>query len=166
MRVFSAVAAAFLTALALPAAGLANGSSPPAASAAMPAGPTCPCVRPQRVVRHHVWHHRRIAHRRWVAAPAPYFAARYNPLLPVSWDPAFDRALALHLRSPAVSGLYNPDPGFAPTPPVAGVIPYRVPAYGGIYQYDELTGVYIRLAASDAARSGMALPPPAPPMPH
>ena len=162
LRVFSAVAAAFLAVLALPAAGRADGPSPAAPTAAMPAGPTCPCVRPTRAVRHHVWHHRRGRHHRWAAAPPPDLVANYNPLLPVSWDSAYDRAMTLHFRSPAVSGLYNPDPGYAPTPPVAGVIPYRISAHAGVYEYDGLTGVYVRLAQRDAARSGVAIAPPPP----
>jgi hypothetical protein len=96
------------------------------------------------------------------AVPPPY-----NPLLPHPLDTAYDRGMVLHLRHPAVSGFRVVEPGYPPTPPIAGVLPYRVPAYAGVYQYDGLTGQYVRLAQRDAVRSGVPIeplpPPPAPP---
>lgn len=158
MRLYSAITGVFLiAAAALPAAGRADGMPAPAA-AAMPAAPQCNCLRPHRVVHHRVWRHAR--HWRRAAPSAPYLAANYNPLLPSAWDSAYDRAMTLHLRSPAVSGFVVAEPGYPPTPPVAGIAPYRVPAYAGVYQYDLIAGAYVRLAQSDAVRSGVPLPPP------
>lgn len=159
MRLFSAITGVFLIASALPVSGWADGMPAPATTAA-PAAPQCNCLRPHRVVHHRVWRHAR--HWRRVAPPAPYLAANYNPLLPSALNTDYDRAMTLHLRSPAVSGFVIAEPGYPPTPPVAGIAPYRVPAYAGVYQYDVIAGAYVRLAQGDAVRSG-ALPPPAAP---
>ncbi|HVC56891.1 MAG TPA: hypothetical protein VND95_13105 [Stellaceae bacterium] len=163
MRPFSAITAALLIACAVPASGLAV--SPAAAAMATPAGPTCPCtpvrhVRPHRVVRHYVHHWRRPRRVYHPVAPVAYMPPPYNPLLPSPLDPAYDRAMTLHFRAVPVSGVLLVDRGYPPTPPVAGIAPYRMPAYGGVYQYDGLTGQYVRLAQSDAWRTGIAVPPP------
>ena len=163
MRSLSAITGTFLIAyafLALPSASRANGMPPRAAAVA--AGPMCPCppvVRKKRPVRH-VRHKRRAPPRAVALAPPPY-----NPLLPHELDSAYDRGMVLHFRSAAVTGIRNAEPGYPPTPPIAGVLPYRVQAYGGVYQYDGLTGQYVRLAQRDAVRSGLLPSPPPPPPP-
>jgi hypothetical protein len=168
MRPFSAIGAAFLIACALPVTSRAD--NPPAttgSSAAMAtsAAPGCRCPRPHRVlrrhVRHHVRHWRHRRHQRVAVAPPP----PYNPLLPSQLDSAYDRAMTLHFRNKAVTGVRIAEPGYPPTPPVAGIMAYRVPAYGGVYQYDGLTGQYIALAVYDARRSGVPIVPMAPPPP-
>ena len=163
MRLFSAITGALLLAFALPTAGWADGTSPPTP----PVTPHCTCPPVHHVWHHRVrhWRHRRFVRRAPVVAPRPYWASNYNPLLPSPLDTAYDRAMTLHFRSAPVSGEFLTDRGYPPTPPVAGVAPYRVPAYAGVYQYDGLTGQYIRLAAGDAQRSGVAPPPPPPPPP-
>lgn len=82
----------------------------------------------------------------------------YNPLLPSTLDTAYDRAMTLHFRSPAVSGSYLAEPGWPATPPVRGLFAYRLRAWGGIYQYDGLIGQYVALAQSDASRVAGAVP--------
>lgn len=164
MRPFSAIAAALLLASMVPAA--SHAATPSAAAAVgQPAAPNCGCAPPHRVwhrrVVRHVWRHRRPLH--LVAAPPP--PPPYNPLLPSPLDSAYDRGMTLHFRAPPVSGIRLAEPGYPPTPPIAGVIPYRVPAYAGVYQYDGLTGSYVRLAQTDALRSGLLIPPPPPPPP-
>lgn len=156
MRLFRAVIAATLMAGLAPAAAWADG---------MPPAPGCHCLRP---VRHHVRHkrhyvrHVRRAVRVAVAPLPPAPVSYYNPLLPSTWNSDYDRAMALHFRSPPVNGIYYPDPGYAATPPVAGVMPYKIRAYGTVYQYDGMAGGYVALAQADAVR---ALPPPPPPLP-
>jgi hypothetical protein len=165
MRPFSAIGVAILIAFALPATSRAdNPPSTAGASKAMAASatPGCTCVRPKRVMHRHVRHHyRHRRHQRVAAAPPPY-----NPLLPHELDTAYDRGMVLHFRSAAVSGFRHPEPGYPPTPPIAGVLPYRVAAYAGVYQYDGLTGQYVRLAQRDAQRSGVPIPPPPAPPPQ
>ncbi len=92
-----------------------------------------------------------------MAPPPPY-----NPLLPNPLDSAYDRGMTLHFRSKPVTGISIADPGYPPTPPIAGVVAYRIQAYGGVYQYDGLTGEYIALAQYDARRAFPAAPAPAP----
>lgn len=162
MRGLSAIGAAFLIIGAWPAASRADVMPTPATAAAAPA-PGCHCPQPVRRVHRHVRLHRRhYRHRKphYAAMLAPPPATYYNTLIPSPYDTAYDRAMVLHFRSPPVSGEFFVDPGYPPTPPVLGVQPYRFPAYGGVYQYDGLTGQYILLAQADAVR---ALPPPAPP---
>lgn len=110
-------------------------------------------------------HHYRSVHTRqfrdWppVAEFAPHEpTSSYNPLLPSTYDTAYDRAMTLHFRSPAVTDTYLAEPGWPPTPPVRGVFAYRVRAWGGVYQYDGLVGQYIALAQSDARRALAAVP--------
>lgn len=168
MRPFSAIGAAFLIACALPATSRADnqpastGASAPAAAVA--ATPGCGCPRVVHRARHHFRHVRHWRYRR----PAPVVAALpppYNPLLPHPLDTAYDRGMVMHMRSAAVSGFQYAELGYPPTPPIAGYLPYRVPAYAGVYQYDGLTGQYVRLAQSDAVRSGLLPAPPPPPPP-
>ena len=62
----------------------------------------------------------------------------YNPYLPGTLDTAYDRAMTLHFRSPAVTDTYLSERGWPPTPPIRGLYPYRVRAWGAVYQYDGL----------------------------
>ncbi len=168
MRPFSVIAAAILLACAVPAAShAATSAATPAVS--LPAKPGCPPARPHRVWHRRVWHHVRHWKKptRIVAmAPPPPPPPYYNPLLPSPLDSAYDRGMTLHFRSPPVTGIYTADPGYPPTPPIAGVVAYRVPAYLGVYQYDGLTGNYVRLAGYDAQRTGVPImAPPAPAAP-
>ena len=149
MRPFSAMTAAFLFACAVPLPGRADGPPAPAAASAQRAAPDCKCpqARPRRHVRHHVGQRR---HR----VPVPVAVAPpYDPPIPSPWDSAYDRAMVLHFRSPAVSGYYRFEPGYPPTPPVFGIQHYRVPAGPVVFQYDGVTGEYIQLAQSDAQRA-------------
>lgn len=174
MRVLGTVGAAFLIAFAIPAASRADGPAPAggAAASAAATAPDCKCptvqkrraVRPRRHARHHRrWHPPPIA-----VAPAPALpSVYYNPGIPSPYNTAYDRAMVLHFRSPIVSGLYDPEPGYPQTPPVAGVRPYRVPAGATVTQYDGLIGEYVQLAADDpshefalAAAGHPANPPP------
>jgi hypothetical protein len=105
-------------------------------------------------VRYHAAHRRH-----WVpvaVAPPP----PYDPPIPSPWNTAYDRAMTLHFRSPAVSGSYLLEPGFPPTPPVVGIQHYRVPAGPVVYQYDGVTGEYIQLAQRDAQLAFPPVPPP------
>jgi hypothetical protein len=113
------------------------------------------------------WHQH---HYRWSDArnfrgwgPTPEFEPPqppdyYNPMLPSAYDTAYDRAMTLHFRSPAVTNTYLAESGWPPTPPVRGLFPYRVRAWGGIYQYDGVIGQYVALAQSDARRVLAAVP--------
>lgn len=92
-----------------------------------------------------------------VALPEP--PDPYNPWLPGTHDTAYDRAMALHFRSPAVTDTYRSERGEAPMPPIHGLYPYRVRAWGGVYQYDGLIGQYVALAQPDASRvAAVAVP--------
>jgi hypothetical protein len=75
--------------------------------------------------------------------------AYYNPGLPSPYDTAYDRAMVLHFRGPIVSGHYNPEPGYAQTPPVAGIQRYRLQPGINVLQYDGLIGEYVQLAVND-----------------
>ncbi len=169
MRSLSAIIAAFLIVCALPATSRADGM-PPQAAVAKPSAAACDCLRRHRVVRHVRYRVRHVRRRIPLGPPPPYWPATYNPLLPSPWDSAYDRAMTLHFSSPPVSGEYLADPGYPPLPPVAGVAAYRIQANGGVYQYDGLTGQYVRLAQTDAQRTGLLAPPvapaPAPPPPR
>jgi hypothetical protein len=155
----AAAGAAMLMVGLLPAAGRAE-AMPPA-----PAKPGCHC--PPVSVRHHVWHARssrrfvRRWHRRWlspVALVAPPVPVYFNTEIPSTLNPGYDRAMVLLFRSPAVSGIYTDDPGYPTTPVVAGIAPYQRTEGGVVFQYDGMTGQYIQLSQSDAAR----VPPPPP----
>jgi hypothetical protein len=93
--------------------------------------------------------------------PAPFVPVYYNPLLPSPYDTAYDRAIVLHFRSPPVSGLYRPEPGYPSTPPVLGVHYYRVQPGPVVLQYDGMVGQYVQLAQHDPAQVH-AVPPPLP----
>lgn len=160
MRPFSAMTAAFLVACAVPLPGRADGPPAPAEAAA----PGCKCPEVQRRhawrPRHHVRYH--AVHRRhWVPVPVAVAPPPpYDPPIPSPWNPAYDRAMTLHFRSPAVSGSYLLEPGYPPTPPVVGIQHYRVPTGPVVFQYDGLTGEYIRLAQRDARFAFPPIPPP------
>jgi len=168
MRPLGAIIALLLMAGLMPSVSYADGM-PPAAVAvkarAVKAEPSCPCP-PVRHVRHFRYrHHHYVRHWRRARRLAPLMVAAplpYNAPIPWPWDTAYDRGMTLHFRSAAVSGTWTGEPGFPPTPPIVPVEWYREPAAGGaVYQYDGLTGEYVRLAAIDAARAF----PPAPPRP-
>jgi hypothetical protein len=169
MRTLGAIGAAVLMMCAVPVAGRADGPAPVTASERAAPGCKCPGVqrrawKPRRVVRHH----RRGPPPLAVAAPS-LPPAYYNPGIPSPYDTAYNRAMVLHFRSPPVSGLYQPEPGYPPTPPVVGVQPYRVQTGSVVMQYDGLTGEYIQLAASDPSHEFAASAAPsagAPPHQH
>jgi hypothetical protein len=149
MRLMPSIAAAFLIAAAVPAAGHADG---------MPPGCHCP-----QAVGHHVWHPRRIFHHRaamarhraWHHRPgfAPPLPIYFTWVIPSSVNPGYDRALVLYGRSPAVSGIYTDDPGAPVTPMVAGDASSQNATGGAVFQYDTTTGDYIQLSREDAARA-------------
>jgi hypothetical protein len=150
MRALVAIGAAFVMAWLIPAASRADAPGPGAApAAAAAAAPGCKCPRPHR----HVRHHRRV-HKRMVAMlpPPPVAPEYYNTGLPSHWDSAYDRAMTLHFRSPFVTGVADPEPGYPHTPPVRAVAWYRYPSGPAVYQYDGITGEYIALSQYDAQR--------------
>lgn len=176
MRGFSAIGAAVALAWLMPAAGHAAGQPDAAASntrvgqpvavACDEPGPGYRPQRPHRVVRVHVRHRR---HRRPVIVmpypPPVVVPAYYNTGIPSPYDTAYDRAMTLHFRSPFVTGLIDPEPGYPPTPAVFGVQPYRYRAGPAVYQYDGMIGEYVVLSQYDAARALPPEPPPPPPAP-
>lgn len=112
--------------------------------------------RHRRVSRHVRYIRRRLPPPRVAVFDA---SAYYNPGLPGTLDPAYDRAMVLHYRSPEVSDIDRDEPGYSPTPPVHGLWPYRVRSWGGVYDYDAMVGQYVRLAPPDAARvAAIAVP--------
>src|SRR5918911_3273907 len=108
--------------------------------------------------------HARVRHRRF--APPPAVAVQegpdlYNFLFPSTYDPAYDRVVVDHFRTPTVTGYDEP---WRPKPVWPGILPYRAIAPEGIVQYDGLIGHYVPLAHEDALRGAAApLPPPPPP---
>jgi hypothetical protein len=160
MRALIAIGAAFVMACLVPAAARADAPGPTAA----PAKPGCKCppVRAHRHVRHY-----RHASKRVIAAGPPLVApVYYNTGIPSPWDPAYDRAMTLHFRSPFVSAIVDPEPGYPHTPPVRAVAWYRFASGPTVYQYDGITGQYIALSQYDAHRvypHVIAVGPPAPP---
>ena len=165
MRTLCAIGVAFLIACAVPATGRADAPGPGGAPAAKPAKSEPDvqrrAVRPRRHVRHHVRYH--------VPPPlaaVPVTPVYYNPALPYPWDSAYERGMVLHFTSPPVSGLYRPEPGYPPTPPIVGWHYYRVQSGPVVYQYDGLIGEYVQLARNDPAHGFVvAAAPPAPPPP-
>jgi hypothetical protein len=117
--------------------------------------PVCKCPGP-------IYHSGARRHRRSLATVRRYRAGpykaiavapdTYNPRLPSPFDTAYDRAMTLHFRSLAVTGTYRAERGWPPTPPIHGLYPYRVRAWGTVYQYDGMIGQYVALALPDAAR--------------
>jgi hypothetical protein len=166
MRLFSAIRATVLlvsTAAATSHAdSLANADPASSGGIVRPRFAACDCPGYRWGLRQH--HYRRSYARQFQGSgPAPELEPAeppdsYNPLLPSTYDTAYDRAMTLHFRSPAVTDTYLVEPGWPPTPPVRGVFPYRVRAWGGVYQYDGLVGQYIALAQSDARRVTAAVP--------
>lgn len=120
------------------------------------ATPICNCP-----VVHRRTHAR--VHRRFVPPPAvvvqegPDF---YNVLIPSTYDPAYDRVVVDHFRTPTVTGYDEP---WRPKPVWPGILPYRAIAPEGIVQYDGLIGHYVQLAHADAARVAAPMPLPPPP---
>src|SRR5262249_10182371 len=135
----------------------ADGVSPaPGASAAA----NCPCPRPHRPAHH--WRHH-VRHR--VPAPLPPpVAVWYDAPIPSPWDPAYDRAMVLHYRSPAVSGIHPAEPGYPPPPWVAGV-QSRLVEGAKVGDYDGMADAWVPLAQWDARRVLAAVPPPPVPAP-
>ncbi|HEX3863995.1 MAG TPA: hypothetical protein VHY35_20110 [Stellaceae bacterium] len=119
------------------------------------ANPNARRHRRVRHVRHYV--HRYHRWRRPMVAylpppPPPPPVVVYNPWLPDPRNTGYDRAMTLHYQSAPVSGVYGLDAGLPPTPPVAGIHPYRMQAGAAVVQYDGLTGEYIPLSQYDAQR--------------
>jgi hypothetical protein len=123
-----------------------------------PVAPGCNCPVVHRRV------HARVRHRRFV--PPPAIAVQegpdlYNFLVPSPYDPAYDRVVVDHFRTPTVTGYDEP---WRPKPVWPGILPYRVTSPDGVDQYDGLIGHYVPLAHQDAVRvAAAALPPPSPP---
>ena len=163
MRSPTMISASVVIALTAAASGH-TASAPAIAAAHAKAEPRAPvCDGP--AYRHAVYRHRhvrlRAQLRHWwsateIASPEP--PDYYNPLLPSPYDTAYDRAMTLHFRSPAVSGSYVAELGWPPIPPVLGILPYRVRDERTVYQYDGLIGVYVVLARSDASRARAVVP--------
>lgn len=162
MRALIAIAAAFVVACLIPAPSRADAPGPGVAAAK----PDCKCprARPHRVVRKY----RRAPSRMIAALPPPVAPIYYNTGIPSPWDPAYDRAMTLHFRSPFVTGIVDPEPGYPHTPPVRAVSWYRFASGPTVYQYDGITGQYIALSQYDARRvypviaAAAPAPPPAP----
>jgi hypothetical protein len=143
MRALIAIGAAFVMTCFIPAASRADAPGP--AVAAVKPDCKCPRARPHRVVRHH----RRVA-KRMVAMLPPIAPVYYNTGIPSPWDSAYDRAMTLHFRSPFVTAIVDPEPGYPHTPPVRAVAWYRFASGPTVYQYDGITGQYIALSRYDA----------------
>jgi hypothetical protein len=167
MRLLTAIGAAALLACATAAPSRADSvTSDNAADASLPRAAPAACDEPGPRYRgtlhrtHRVRVHAGYARRRLPGPPVAAFDADayYNPLLPGTFDTAYDRAMVLHFRSPPVTDTYLAEPGFSPTPPVHGLFPYRMQAWGTVYDYDALIGQYVRLAPPDAARVAAAVP--------
>ena len=163
MRLFSAIRATVLLASAAAATSyaerFANADSPGYGRAQF-ASCDCPGYRGGWGQHRYRWSYAR-NFRGWEPTPAfapPPSPDYYNPLLPSTYDTGYDRVMTLHYRSPAVTDTYLAEPGWPPTPPVRGLFPYRVRAWGGVYQYDGVVGQYIALAQSDARRVLAAVP--------
>ena len=146
MRALIAIGAAFVMTCLIPPASRADAPGP-AVSAAKP-DCKCPRARPHRVVRHH----RRVSKRMIAMLPPPVAPVYYNTGLPDHWDSAYDRAMTLHFRSPFVTAIVDPEPGYPHTPPVRAAAWYRFASGPTVYQYDGITGQYIALSQYDAYR--------------
>ena len=119
MRALIVIGAAFVMACLVPTPSHADAPGPRVAAAK----PDCKCprVRPQRVVRHY----RRAPKRVIAMLPRPVARVYYNTGIPSPWDSAYDRAMTLHFRSPFVTAIVDPEPGYPHTPPVRPVAWYR-----------------------------------------
>jgi hypothetical protein len=142
-----AIGAAFVMAWLVPTASRADAPGP---AAAAPAKPGCKC--PPKRVQRHVRHHRRVAKRTVAMVPPPVAPIYYNTGIPSPWDSAYDRAMTLHFRSPFVTAIVDPEPGYPHTPAVRAVAWYRFASGPTVYQYDGITGQYIALSQYDAYR--------------
>ena len=148
---FAAIGAVFLIGCGLAAPA---GADVPAPGEKVRPGCNCPPVVHRRV-------HARVRHHRFV--PPPVAVARldyYNVLIPSPYDPAYDRVVVDHFRTPIVTGFDEP---WRPKPVWPGILPYRASVPEGIVQYDGLIGHYVPLARADAAIVAAALPLPPPP---
>jgi hypothetical protein len=165
MRLFCAIRATVLLVCAAASTSHAEGlrSTDSGGSGATPQARVAACNCPSPVYRSSVRRHYAVGQsREWpsyseVAVAEP--PDPYNPYLPGTLDTAYDRAMTLHFRSPAVTDTYRRERGEAPTPPIRGLYPYRVRAWGAVYQYDGLIGQYVALAQSDAGRVSAAAVP-------
>src|SRR5947207_11094483 len=138
MRGLSTISAAILIACAVPATSRADAPGPRTAPTAEAASPGCRCPGIRHVVRRHVRHVRHFRRGRLPVAVALAPPVPYDPPIPDPLDPAYDRAMTLHFRSPQVAGVYPGEPGFPPTPIVRGIFPYRVHAGGRVLHYDAI----------------------------
>jgi len=77
----------------------------------------------------------------------------YNAVIPSTWDSAYDRAMMLHYRDRAVTGVVIDETGYPHTPPVQRGWLYRVRSGPTVLQYDGMAGAYVPLAQADAARA-------------
>jgi hypothetical protein len=160
MRLFCALRATVLLVCAAVTPGYADGlrTSDSSGSGGTLQARVAACNCPDTAYRPSVRRHyrprsyvRQYQEQEWVSAPvAP--PEQYNPYLPSTFDTAYDRAMTLHFRSAAVTDTYLSERGWPPTPPIQGVFPYRVRAWGAVYQYDGLIGQYVALARPDAAQ--------------
>ena len=117
----------------------------------------CPCPSVvHRRVHARVRHPRRLAPPTVAAREAPDY---YNFLVPSTYDPAYDRVVTDHFRTPVATGVDEP---WRSTPVWPGILPYRMRVAEGVLQYDGLIGRYVPLARADAARIAAAVPMPLP----
>ena len=168
MHRLCSIGAVFLLACAAVAPGRADTATKALMASGVPQPAVAACDEPGPGFRRHRRVTRRVRYvrhvryvERWLPPPpvAVFEASAYNPGLPGTLDPAYDRAMVLHYRSPEVSDIDRDEPGYSPTPPVHGLWPYRVRRWGGVYDYDAMVGQYVRLAAPDAARvAAIAVP--------
>ena len=169
MRVPIAIGAAVLLQCATAAPSRADSATTASAVSKAQQAIVAACDEPGPGFHARPYRHKRVRYharyvRRWLPPPPVevFETSAYNPGLPGTLDPAYDRAMVLHYRSPEVSDIDRAEPGFSPTPPVHGLWPYRVRAWEGVYEYDAMVGQYVRLAAPDAARvaaAAVSLPP-------
>src|SRR5437763_6575287 len=158
MQLFTVIGAAALLAGAAAATSHADGSSTVATGGLVVQTPLTACdgpgpgyrsgLRRRHSHRFHAHYVRRLP-RIAVVEPPDLF----NSLLPGTLDTAYDRAMTIHFRSPPVTDTYRAEAGWPPTPPVVGLFPYRVRAWGAVYDYDGIVGQYVALAQPDARRA-------------
>jgi hypothetical protein len=148
---FAAIGAIVLIGCGLGAPARADGPGPKVA----PSAPICNCPVVHRRVYSRVRHHR---------LPPPLVVREgpdlYNFLVPSPYDPAYDRVVVDHFRTPTVTGFDEP---WRPKPVWPGILPYRASVPDGVVQYDGLIGRYVPLAHADAVRvaaAALPLPPP------
>jgi len=158
MRAFHAIAAAFLTAWAIPAASHAEGIAA-VGTVAAPGAPGCHCpgVAHRAAWRRHghAWHRRHAPAPKALATPWP----AYNPPIPSAYDSAYDRVMTQYTRAREVRGEYLIEPPYVPRPPLPGLPHFRVAASGAVYEYDIMADGYVQLAQRDAQRAVAAVAP-------